>query len=181
MKIWSCFSANDINNDNELDINEIKTLFWLFDGAKPSIAKIDRETKIMDADGSGTVDRLEWLKYLCSGGSDGSGKDYYDFRLREMFDRADKKKLGSLQFKELLEFLKLDCRKFTENFEEHEKENLEPAFLQFAERCWFTQKGKAASSSDQLALIEFKNFRKDCAEHIDYMQEKINYYILDKK
>ena len=96
MKIWACFSANDINNDNELDINEIKTLFWLFDGVKPSKDKIDRETKIMDADGNGTVDRLEWLKYLCSGGSGGNGKDYYDFRLREMFDRCDKKKLGSL-------------------------------------------------------------------------------------
>ena len=31
MKIWSAFSANDINNDNELDSNEVKTLFWLFD------------------------------------------------------------------------------------------------------------------------------------------------------
>ena len=30
MKIWSAFSANDINNDNELDANEVKTLFWLF-------------------------------------------------------------------------------------------------------------------------------------------------------
>ena len=40
MKIWSCFSANDINNDNELDSNEIKTLFWLFDGVKPTLEKI---------------------------------------------------------------------------------------------------------------------------------------------
>ena len=44
MKIWSAFSANDINNDNELDSDEIKTLFWLFDGKKPSKEKILRET-----------------------------------------------------------------------------------------------------------------------------------------
>ena len=31
MNIWSAFSANDINNDNELDKNEVKSLFWLFD------------------------------------------------------------------------------------------------------------------------------------------------------
>ncbi len=36
----ACFSATDINNDNELDANEVKTLFWLFDGKKPSMEKI---------------------------------------------------------------------------------------------------------------------------------------------
>ena len=88
MKIWSAFSANDINNDNELDISEIRTLFWLFDGTKPTMEKIQRETAIMDDDNSGTVDRQEWLAYLCSGGGTGSGKgkNYYDFHLREMFD-----------------------------------------------------------------------------------------------
>ena len=47
----------------------------------------------MDDDGSGTVDRLEWLSYLCSAGTDGkkgTRKDYYDFELREMFDKADR-------------------------------------------------------------------------------------------
>lgn len=71
MKIWSAFSANDINNDNELDINEVKTLFWLFDGKMPSKEKVLRETEIMDADESGTIDRLEWLAYLSSQGLDG--------------------------------------------------------------------------------------------------------------
>ena len=66
MKIWSAFSANDLNNDNELDAFEMKTLFWLFDGKKPSRERIEREKLIMDADCSGTIDRLEWLAYLCS-------------------------------------------------------------------------------------------------------------------
>ena len=66
MKIWSAFSANDLNNDNELDAYEMKVLFWLFDGKKPDKERIEREKIIMDADNSGTIDRLEWLAYLCS-------------------------------------------------------------------------------------------------------------------
>ena len=99
MKIWSAFSANDINNDNELDANEVKTLFWLFDNKKPTKERIKRETEIMDIDKSGTIDRLEWLAYLCSCGVDdthGAGKDYYDFELREMFETSDKSKSGAL-------------------------------------------------------------------------------------
>ena len=114
MKIWSTFSANDINNDNELDANEVKTLFWLFDGKKPTLEKIKRETEIMDEDKSGTIDRLEWLAYLCSAGSDGKNgmrKDYYDFELRDLFERADLNKSGMLNVKELVKFLRLDLEK----------------------------------------------------------------------
>ena len=32
IKPWSSFSATDINNDNSLDIGELKTLIWLQDG-----------------------------------------------------------------------------------------------------------------------------------------------------
>ena len=28
---WASFSATDINNDNQLDIMELKTLFWLME------------------------------------------------------------------------------------------------------------------------------------------------------
>ena len=114
MRIWSAFSANDINNDNQLDSGEIKTLFWLFDGKKPSREKIERETMIMDQDGSGTVDRLEWLAYLCSAGVEGGeskGKDYYDFKLRGMFEKADTNKHSQLNVKQLLEFVKMDLNK----------------------------------------------------------------------
>ena len=98
MRIWSAFSANDINNDDILDAAEIKTLFWLFDGKKPSREKINRETDIMDEDKSGTVDRLEWLAYLSSAG-EGKDKDYYDFKLRAMFEKADTGKHGYINLK----------------------------------------------------------------------------------
>ena len=89
MKVWSAFSANDLNNDNELDAYELRTLFWLFDEKKPSNERIEREQRIMDTDESGTIDRLEWLAYLCSSGEDLSGDkriDYYDFNLRLLFE-----------------------------------------------------------------------------------------------
>ena len=95
MKIWSAFSANDLNNDNELDAYEMKVLFWLFDGKKPNKERIEREKVIMDADNSGTIDRLEWLAYLCSSSFEYE-KDYYDFNLRSIFEQADKKKKGEL-------------------------------------------------------------------------------------
>ena len=66
MSVWSTFTANDINNDNELDVNEIKMMWWLLDGKKPINSKLEREIQIMDSDQNGTVDRLEWLSYLCS-------------------------------------------------------------------------------------------------------------------
>ena len=99
MKVWSAFSANDLNNDNELDAFELKTLFWLFDEKKPSNERIEREKIIMDEDASGTIDRLEWLAYLCSSGTDVTGEkraDYYDFNLRANFEQADKTKTGTL-------------------------------------------------------------------------------------
>ena len=48
MGVWSTFSANDINNDNELDVNEIKMMWWLLDGKRPINSKLEREIKIMD-------------------------------------------------------------------------------------------------------------------------------------
>lgn len=51
----------------------------------------------MDLDKSGTIDRVEWLCYLSSSGLDGlteKSRDYYDFELREMYEKADTYKNG---------------------------------------------------------------------------------------
>lgn len=40
MKPWASFSATDINNDNELDIVELKTLIWLTDGEEPDAGRV---------------------------------------------------------------------------------------------------------------------------------------------
>ena len=64
MMTWSAFTANDINNDNLLDIREMKMLVWLHTNSKPSQAKLEREMSIMDVDYSGSIDRIEWCSYL---------------------------------------------------------------------------------------------------------------------
>jgi Ca2+-binding EF-hand superfamily protein len=66
MKPWASFSATDINNDNELDAAELKTLLWLIYDVEPKEARVQRDLKIMDRDGNGTIDRLEWIMYLAS-------------------------------------------------------------------------------------------------------------------
>lgn len=57
----ACFSATDINNDNELDSGELKNLFWLLEGKEPENARVLKEMKNIDEDGSGSIDRLEWI------------------------------------------------------------------------------------------------------------------------
>ena len=64
----------------------------------------------MDEDCSGTVDRLEWLAYLSSKGKGGE-KDYYDFKLRAMFEKADTGKHAHLTLKQLNDFVKMDLKK----------------------------------------------------------------------
>lgn len=66
MRAWSSFSATDINNDNELDMSELKTLIWLTSGEEPDDLRVQRDLKCMDEDKSGTIDRIEWVSYLSS-------------------------------------------------------------------------------------------------------------------
>jgi Ca2+-binding EF-hand superfamily protein len=40
MKAWASFSATDINNDNELDSMELKTLIWLIDEEEPVESRV---------------------------------------------------------------------------------------------------------------------------------------------
>ena len=39
-QVWSSFTANDINNDGELDVEEIRMMWWLLDGNCPDNAKL---------------------------------------------------------------------------------------------------------------------------------------------
>ena len=40
MEAWSSFSATDINNDNELDIGELKTLIWIMEEKEPDEKRV---------------------------------------------------------------------------------------------------------------------------------------------
>ncbi len=48
---WAVFSATDINNDNELDINELKTMIWLVEGKEPDASRVANAMFTMDVDG----------------------------------------------------------------------------------------------------------------------------------
>lgn len=112
MRIWSAFSANDINNDNELDINELEMMWWLLDGKRPEPVRLQREIEIMDEDKNGTIDRIEWMSYLCAPPQSGSNslgsKDEFDFELRELYEKADADKDGTITISEFTQFIKND-------------------------------------------------------------------------
>ena len=98
MRPWASFSATDINNDNELDVHELKTLIWLMDNEEPDDRRVQKDLKLIDEDGSGTIDRLEWIQYLAT--PDGEGADFFDFNLKQMFDDNDKDHDGAVNFEE---------------------------------------------------------------------------------
>ena len=64
MKSWASFSATDINGEGELDVTEVKWLIWLLMGKEPPEYKVQRDMKAIDSDGSGYVDRMEWVQYI---------------------------------------------------------------------------------------------------------------------
>ena len=171
MTIWSAFSANDINNDNELDSHEVKQLFWLFDGKKPTKDKIARETEIMDEDNSGTIDRLEWMAYLCSSSSNSDGfgsKDYYDFELREAFEAADEDKDGQMTQAEFIALLRQKCEQQIKNIDESERWKLDTDFKQCAIEMWVLLTGdKPANKTDGMTWVQMKHFNQKCSERLE--------------
>ena len=109
MKAWSAFRANDINMDNRLDVSELNMLIWLMDEAKPAKAILEREIAIMDVDGNGTIDLIEWVSYLCAPVRESihqyGNRNYYDFEMRSLFEGIDLNKDGSIDFDELCYFI----------------------------------------------------------------------------
>ena len=45
MRAWASFSAVDINNDNSLDIMELKMLIWAMEGKEPDEQRMQMEMK----------------------------------------------------------------------------------------------------------------------------------------
>ena len=91
---WAVFRTTDINNDNVLDISELKTLLWLYEGKEPQDARVKQEISLIDNDNTGTIDMLEWIQYQISPGEDGG--NHFDYELRKKFDKFDVTKTGKL-------------------------------------------------------------------------------------
>jgi len=94
------FSAADINNSNSLDIRDLKILLWLFEGSEPTPLRVQAEMAVIDADGSGTLDRMEFIKYLVSGGV--HGEEFFDYELKRKFESHDSDKNGMISLSEFI-------------------------------------------------------------------------------
>ena len=62
---------------------------------------------MIDEDGGGTIDRLEWMMYNVGPKEmdPSSGLEYYDLQLRELFDKFDEDRNGMIDSNEMVDFL----------------------------------------------------------------------------
>lgn len=104
MTPWAAFSACDINNDNCLETHEMEKLFWLAEDKRPPISKVQKEMKLIDESGDGTISRDEWIMYLITPDPD-SGMDCYDLKIRGLFDKFDEDKNGKIDRREMSTFM----------------------------------------------------------------------------
>lgn len=175
MRLWAAFTANDINDDNVLDTRELKMLVWLMQGSCPSQAKILKEAKIMDEDGSGTIDRAEWIAYLSAPREDLSqmgNAHYYDFETRELFAEIDIDGNLEIDEDELNIFLK---KTYARNYNQligKAKKQVDALIIELADKIIAALKELAYSVPDPkwghnpnprtLQWSEFRHYRKVC-------------------
>lgn len=112
MKPWASFSATDINGDGELDVTELKCLIWLMIDEEPPEYRVQRDMKAIDADGSGYVDRMEWIQYLACPDPE-TGKTTFNFKLKKAFDTHDTDKDGFIDLNDLFALLKDTLKEIT--------------------------------------------------------------------
>ena len=145
---------------------------------KPSAEKIKRETMIMDADQSGTIDRLEWMAYLCSSSlsSSGSGnKDYYDFELRAAFEASDADKDGIITLTELQNFLKFQVSNTLKKVPERERYMLDPEFKRCALDVFKTLTGRnLTQKTDGMTWVDMKHIKTKCESRLDELELTID-------
>lgn len=66
IRAWNAYSVADINNLSTVSIKELKLLLWLFEEEEPDHFKLNQEMSIIDGNQNKTIERIEWIKYLCS-------------------------------------------------------------------------------------------------------------------
>ena len=126
---------------------------------------------LFDTDGSGTIDRLEWLAYLCSSSFEYE-KDYYDFNLRGMFEQADKKKKGELTQPEVIEFLKLDKASAIEMMPLDSHYLLDDYFRKASVEIFTILMGRTPNGkSDSMDWVTMKNYKTKCRERSELLEQ----------
>ena len=138
----------------------------------------------MDEDCSGTVDRLEWLAYLSSKGKgDGKDKDYYDFKLRAMFEKADSGKHANLTLKQLNDFVKMDLKNLLSEIpHEEDRQTLEPELTRFSRDVFKMLMGRdPIGMRDTISWVQFKNYRSVCQKRIEMIKREITLFTIEVK
>jgi hypothetical protein len=69
-------------------VEEMEKLFWLSEGHRPLISRVQHDMKSIDEDGSGSISRLEWMMYLVTPDPT-TQLESYDLHLRSLFDKFD--------------------------------------------------------------------------------------------
>ena len=101
----AAFVACDSDGGGNLDLDELKTLFWLVEGKEPEHSRISKELEAIDTDKGGSIDRVEWISYLISPDPIRGGS-YFDFKLRDKFLKFDTNHDGNIDKEEFIAFLK---------------------------------------------------------------------------
>ena len=78
--------------------------------------------KLLDEDGGGTVDRLEYISYLMSPAGEGPG--HFDLNLKKMYDQCDTNKDGLIDSEEFTQFM---LETFNEMIKEKSEQGQEAA------------------------------------------------------
>jgi len=163
MKAWAAFTATDINNDGNLDKNELKFLIYAYDGTKADIFRIEHELKIMDKDGSGCINRDEWLNFL-STDPNNSGKRIFRSNLRNLFSKYDKDNSGILTKEEIFNLLKENFKIYKKIAQEKGDETYKNFDGMVESLAKEVMEELENDDSSGLSWGEFKNYMEKCAE-----------------
>ena len=102
MKAWNAFSAIDMNNDNYLSIKELKMLLWIYDEEEPNEFRLVSEMREIDEDKSNSIDKFEWIEYLCCINKD--GERIFRPKIKRIFEKFCQS--GVIQFKCLIQVIR---------------------------------------------------------------------------
>ena len=171
MKAWAAFSATDINNFNYLSINELKILFWLFEGTEPNEFRLKRELIEMDTDKTETIDRMEWMQHLCVEDSK-TGHQIFRSNLKKMFDKYDEDKSGTLTVKEIKNMLKDAFSSYLKKAQNNEESQYN--MMMMIDQLAFEIMDELNQDAEyNLSWDEFKNFMDKCMDK----QEKLKKFL----
>ncbi|KAL4486887.1 hypothetical protein ABPG72_009651 [Tetrahymena utriculariae] len=103
MRAWCAFSASDFNNKNRLSVQDLRILLWIYEDEEPNTFKVIAEMNNIDEDQSKTIDRKEWIRYLCS--EDRTGGHVFKSNLKRNFEKFEKPTNGLVDVSNIKEIL----------------------------------------------------------------------------